>query len=671
MKRELKSTLLLLLFVVTILVSFQSNYIYGETEKRSVLLLNSYNKGFQWTDDIVNAIEDHFKETLYNYELMVEYMDTKLLLDDAYLDKLFQLYQYKYKDTDFDVIIVSDDDALNFLLKYEIFNDVPIVFCGINYYLNYQQQYDFITGVVEDFDGKSTIEVMLQLHPDTSEIVIINDRSLTGMNNKRQLEGVIPEFSDTVEFRWFQDYTMEELKVAVGELEEGSLILLMTYNTDAKGRFHSYDNLIENIYSSTSAPIYSVWDMLLGKGMVGGKLIGGRSQGEMAAALAERILNGESPKDIPIVMESPTHYMFDYNVLKEFDISTQYLPDESILINKPYQFYYENRELFLSIGIFILILMVIIAILISINIKKKQAEKRLKEEKEKVNKLNEVLEEKVVARTAELEFSNQQLRDTVKILRETQDQLVESERMGMVATLVAGVAHEINTPVGVGITTTTYLQERLKENQERYQQQRLRKKDLEIFFQKLQEGLDIMYNNLTRASSFIKSFKQVAIDQTSEEKRIISMKQYLEEIVSSLKPVFKGRRVKVMIHCSEDLRVIGTPGDFYQIITNFIVNSLEHGYLPQQEGNIEISFYQQEEQLILQYKDDGGGIPKEHIDRIFEIFYTTNRSNGGSGLGLNIVHSIVTKKLIGSLECQSEVGKGVVFTIKFPYSKNI
>jgi signal transduction histidine kinase len=272
---------------------------------------------------------------------------------------------------------------------------------------------------------------------------------------------------------------------------------------------------------------------------------------------------------------------------------------------------------------------------------------------------NENLEQLVEQRTTEL---SQALDD----LKATQKKLVESEKMASLGGLVAGVAHEINTPVGIGITAASLLAEKTAAFFETYKSGQMKRSQLEKFLDTAMQSSSMVLSNLNRAADLIQSFKQVAVDQSSEEQRTFNLKQYLSEVLISLKPKLRTTHHQVEIKGDEAIALHSYPGVLSQIITNLIMNSLTHAYSLEDAGHLVFDFKQEGEQIIFEYTDDGKGIPKENLSKIFDPFFTTRRGQGGSGLGLHIVYNLVTQKLNATIECESQVGVGTKFIIKLP-----
>ncbi len=304
--------------------------------RKQVLVINSYHYGMNWTDGVDSGISSHLgnKE---NIDLYFEFMDTKRNSDPEYLQRIYQLYRYKFRGRRFDLVITSDDDAYNLVRKHhsELFPHVPIVFCGVNYFQPEDIKNDrLITGVVESVDMRKNLDLLLKIHPGTRRIVVINDLTATGRSNRKQLDRARGDLSG-VEFDFFEDMNMSEIEERVARLPVNSVIFLLSFNRDKSGNVFSYEEAIHRIAARAKVPIYGVWDFYLGNGIVGGILSNGYSQGEMAGRIGVRILKGENAEQIPVELDSPNRYMFDYRYLKQHGINPATLPSDSTIINRP------------------------------------------------------------------------------------------------------------------------------------------------------------------------------------------------------------------------------------------------------------------------------------------------------------------------------------------------
>jgi len=279
---------------------------------------------------------------------------------------------------------------------------------------------------------------------------------------------------------------------------------------------------------------------------------------------------------------------------------------------------------------------------------------------------NNVLAEKVQARTNALKESNQELLSTLEKLHQFQGQLVETEKMASLGDMVAGIAHEINTPIGLGITASTLLNDRLLEIKSAFEDKTLKSSQLKKFLKQGEENIGIIYRNLDRAAKLISSFKKVAVDQSNIDTRAFNVKELLNEVIVSLKVKLNEHHVKLTIDCPENLVIESKAGPINQVLINLILNSIIHGFENRPDGNINISVHYLGGQLQINYDDNGIGIKDSIKAKIFEPFTTTKRGAGGSGLGLHLVFNIVTQALNGYIDFESEKEIGTKFTIIFP-----
>ncbi|WP_445247626.1 trifunctional serine/threonine-protein kinase/ATP-binding protein/sensor histidine kinase [Microcoleus sp. OTE_8_concoct_300] len=276
-----------------------------------------------------------------------------------------------------------------------------------------------------------------------------------------------------------------------------------------------------------------------------------------------------------------------------------------------------------------------------------------------LQEFNQNLEQLVGDRTHELS-------NTLDALKAAQSQLVESEKMASLGGLVAGVAHEINTPIGVGVTVASALAEHTTDFTSTYKSGKMKRSELEEFLDIATQSSNTLLINLNQAAALIQSFKEVAVDRSSEERRTFGVRDYLDEILIQLKPTLRNSTHSIEIKGDTKIAIDSYPGALSQVVTNLLMNSLIHAYEPGESGQLVFDWQQDGDRLSFEYSDDGKGIPPENLSKIFEPFFTTKRGQGGSGLGLHIVYNLVTQKLLGEVECKSKVGVGTKFIIKLP-----
>lgn len=280
----------------------------------------------------------------------------------------------------------------------------------------------------------------------------------------------------------------------------------------------------------------------------------------------------------------------------------------------------------------------------------------LVEAQEEIQELHEMekakLEKMVDARTTELKFA--------------MDELIEKEKMASLGGLVSGIAHEINTPLGVSVSAASYLKSIYDQLVVQMQNGTMTKSQLIEFLRNLEETANILNTNLYRAAELVKSFKEISVNQITEDLSYFNFKEYVDMILLSLKHEYKNSGHLITVNCNENLVVKSYPGVYAQIFTNLVMNALIHGLKDTEAGEIQIDVQKEEGHLIVQFFDNGLGIPSEALPKIFEPFYTTNRGKGGSGLGLNVVYNLVTGKLNGKITCSSKLGEGTRFTMRVP-----
>ncbi|MDE1980714.1 MAG: HAMP domain-containing histidine kinase [Betaproteobacteria bacterium] len=244
---------------------------------------------------------------------------------------------------------------------------------------------------------------------------------------------------------------------------------------------------------------------------------------------------------------------------------------------------------------------------------------------------------------------------------------MESEKLAALGGLMAGIAHEVNTPLGVAVTAASVLEDETRAQAERYRQGDMKKTDLEHYLSVSEQSSRMILQNLARAAGMIRSFKQVAVDRSNEsQRRLFNVYDYLQDIVTSLTPALRKASATCTVACEPELAIDSYPGLLSQIVTNLVMNALVHGFEGRPGGTIRIAAQVTEGEFRLEVEDDGQGMNEAVLSRIFEPFFTTRRGAGGSGLGLHVVYDLVTETLKGRIECRSRPGKGATFSVRWP-----
>ncbi len=344
------------------------NFLFANQTKE-VLLIHSYHKGYIWSDDISKTIEKEFAEHK-NIELTTVYMDAKRIDDFSYLYNLSRLYKQQFEGRKFDLIIVSDNNAFDFMIKYYdfLFKDIPVLFCGINNFhkvlLDENDMYKYMSGVAEKVDLEKNFELISKLHPNLKNLLIINDTSNTGYAIKRDLGPIIEKYKKKYNIEYTDDLEIKNLQKKVSNLDkENSVILFVLLFKDTTGKFFTHKQSFDEVKRVSQVPIYGLWDFYLNNGIVGGLLTSAIAQGENISKMAFDVLNGKKITDIPILEKSPNLYMFDYNELKKFNLDVSEHVENPLIINEPNTIYKEHTKFFIIAIITIFLLSTIVVIL--------------------------------------------------------------------------------------------------------------------------------------------------------------------------------------------------------------------------------------------------------------------------------------------------------------------
>ena len=346
------------------------NFLFANTSKE-VLVLHSYHKGYAWSDDISKAIEKTFSEyKKAEIEVTTVYMDTKRIDNAEYLNSLAKLYKQQFEGRIFDLIIVSDNTAFDFMIKYHeyLFKNTPVLFCGINNFdkvlLDENNLKNYMTGVAEDVDLEKNFELISKLHPKLRNLLIINDTSNTGYAVKRDLRPIIEKYKNKFNIEYTDDLEINNLRQKVSNLDkENSVILFVLLFKDTTGKYFTYKQSFAQVKEVSQVPIYGLWDFYLDNGIVGGLLTSAIAQGESVSKMALQIFNGKKISDIPIIEKSPNIYMFDYKELDKFNIDISPYIGNPVIINEPATVYKEHSKLFIFTALIIFILSTIVIIL--------------------------------------------------------------------------------------------------------------------------------------------------------------------------------------------------------------------------------------------------------------------------------------------------------------------
>lgn len=325
-------------------------------------------------DSVFNSVKD--------YDVYYEYLDSKRNSSPEYMEYLKQIFVLKYSRNDFDMIILSDDNAFNFILQFRnsVFKNVPIVFCGINNYdPSMIRGYSDITGIAEYYDPAKTQQAALFLFPEKDLYISICDNTESGLINKQLFVESAKNLPKKIRFEFWQNLSSGELEEKMKNAPSNSVLFYTDFNRDGDGKVISTREA-SHFLSKSKVPVFGRQEWLLGKGLFGGMIVSGYYQGRTAAQMAISILNGKDADSIPVVAESANRYMFDYKMMKKYSIKLSALPQDSIVINEPssfYDFYRKNKIYVLGISLVFLIIIVAIMTAALIKISSLSRERKL------------------------------------------------------------------------------------------------------------------------------------------------------------------------------------------------------------------------------------------------------------------------------------------------------
>jgi len=623
---------------------------------KRVLLLNSYSYDLAWTASITRGVQEAFATSDGSIKLSVEFMDTKNYYNPNYLSMLQELYSKKYNGIDFDAIITSDDNGVNFALKHRssIFNDAPIIFCGVNN-LDLPESDNFvnITGVLESTDPAATVESALRIDPTLESFYIIVDETPSGKSVRANAERVLSRFNDRINIEWLQGLSMDELKETLATLPQRSAVLLATFTRDRVGNSFTFSEALAHMRSACKRPIYSLFDFYLGDGIIGGMLTSGMYQGTIAAQLALNVMNGENPESIAVVRQKANRYMFDYNELVRFGYTLDTLPPDSVIINVPESTYEKyTYEVWSAVSGFVLLFLIICMLLANI-----RARRRAESELAELNQYQETLidqrTEELTQRSKELEMANYEL----KKLDELKTAVLNT------------VSHDLRTP----LTSVLGFCKIIDRDFQRFFLPLCSETDmLEGRGQRITENLAIIDKEGARLTRLINDFLDLSkIESGSIAWNDVSIEptELLNQAAPVLSGYFSDTGVRLTFNIESDLpNILVDPDRLLQVLNNLVGNAAKFTY----HGEVILDATVTEGGwLKVTISDTGVGIPKEELDRIFDTFYQASQStkdmqvSRGSGMGLAISKRIV-KHYGGTITAESEPGKGSSFIFTIP-----
>ena len=585
---------------------------YGE-DKKDILFISSYSQSFISFNNQIKGIT----EVLDNeFNLQLQYMNSDSLDNKVNESDFYNMLKYSiasYKNLE--GLLIGDDQALEFYLKYkeDLFKDIPVSFFGVENKKNIQKalSYKNVAGVREVESLDSTIELIKKYHKNVENIIFIDSsnrvRNEFETNKENNLKYGNLNFDWIITNNIIYDDFVHQLK----NIKENSAIISLYPRYFKDKRFPNYDDINKVIRDNTNKiPIYTCLSYGITEGVIGGKVISHHTQSKNATEMLLKVINKETSEQLYIGDDSINEYIFDYKILKEYNIKKRHLPKYSLILNDPNDIIHDNLDIILSLTFLFLGLIFIIIALINYIKYKIRIEKKLlraKDEAEEINRLKTYF--------------------------------------------VSNISHELKTPITVIMSVM----------------QLIKSKDSAC---KNEKNIDIIYTNCQRLLRLINNIIDIEkfdTHQLSLDLENINIVNLIEDIISSINPYAQLKNLNIIFDTNEEDIIMALDcAKIERVILNLLSNAIKFS---NDNGVIYVNLNKEDENLIISVKDFGIGMSKEHLDKIFDRFIqldnTMTRKNEGSGIGLSIVKSFICLHK-GSISVKSKENEGSEFIINLP-----
>ena len=716
----------LILFFLTITTIFANS-------SKEILLLHSYNNGLKWTDGITQGVKE-ILDKYPQYELTVEYMDSKKIDSQEYFDILMSLYEKKFSNRRYAVVIAADNYAYEFVLKNhnKLFDKSSIVFSGVENFDKNSIPLDlkkYVTGVVEYKDIKKNIELIRKTITDLNTLYIVSDDTFSSLAIRNQILNDSHEFQKDIKIVFDNQIDINTILDKVNLLPKNSAILFTSLYKDINEKYITSSQL-RTFFNSSKYPIFALNKIHLGEGVIGGVMVNAIEQGNLAAKKTIEIMEGKEASLISINIPTSKYY-FDYEVLEKFNLNNSKIPMLSTILNEPKSFFEKNRQFvdstyFLLPLLFLLIIGLIVNITKKINLEIKLVEQskldnvllnniksiiywksndgtllgcndalclllnmkkkeiigkkiedilpslcnKMKDSDKFINELETTLTfkntsmEVLIRRKKYFNKKNQEagivtiINDMtdIKILqnqRKKDEQfIIQRSKLSEIGEIMTSIAHQWKTPL---IEISTIAQELLYKRSKK----ELSKEDSKEFVDEIMTQVQYMTKTIDDFRAFIKP---------SISKSDFEIKEAIDELLRIIEHNIKYNYIDVEVNFQENrnYEISGYPNEFKQAILS-IINNARDSILKKREkeyfqGKITIDTFYEDENIYISIKDNGMGIEKEDLEKIFEPFFT-NKENG-DGFGLYMVKLIIEDKMDGKIKAvEQNDGANILITL--------
>ena len=614
--RKFQTIIFLIVFINNFLL-IQTTSVFAlnnEEKKLEILFISSFDPNFISIEDQLNGLK---KELNNNAHIMIEYMNSKTFDSTENEETFHNLLKYSLENYDkIDAVIAGDDDATEFCIKYrdDLFKDIPISFLGVQDFdrLNRALECELVSGVSEVESIRANIELIKTLHPNVDTITFIDTYGIL------TCEEIVADYPD-INFQWIltEDKTLSEVQSILSNLSSNNAIIQLYIN-----KFKDIDTFDRNTINKTIAescvasPIYSILNYDVGQGSIGGKVINHFIQGQKAGSIALNLLNGYDTKELFIADDEANQYFFDYKALKKFNIKTSDLPEGSIIINHPMKFINEYKNILIASLLLLIGLLSMILVLLWYIVYKKRYEKAI------LNAMH------------------------------------NAEEASKIKThFISNISHELKTPINVIMSAIQLINYNTKESPS---------------YSKNKNTLAIIDDNCKRLLRLINNLIDVQkheLDDTKLNLSAVNVVNLIEMLVASVVPYAESKNLNLIFDTNKEDVILKVDADkLERIMLNLLSNAIKFSK-PNGEIRVTLNF---EDCLYISVTDNGIGIAKENLNKIFDKFTqldtSFSRKNEGSGIGLSIVKSFVLLHN-GKISVKSELNKGTSFLIELPLTE--
>jgi signal transduction histidine kinase len=627
---------------VFLTIGFAAICTAAEPAPRSVLLLDQGFVGSPWYDAYAKAFRSAFAgSSTAGVAIHVEHLDFGHFSGPQHEDNLRGYLQGKYRATPIGVIVAAGPKALEFALhvRGDLGTDVPVVFSIVDDATLARLQPANATGLVLQYTLRDQIASARALVPDLKHVALVGDR-LETQSFMREFRRELPIFSAQLDFIDLTGMAIGDVKARVATLPENSAIVYTAINIDGAGvSFIPRDALVA-IAGVANRPIVVDSETMLGYGGAGGYVASPTSIAEETALLVMRVLNGQLPSTIPATTDE-LKPLFDWRELKRWHVSEDRLPPGSEVRFRETTVWEQYKTQLISVVMALLLQAALITVLMVEHWRRRRAEEAARKSLSEALRLEE--------------------------LRAAQDRLVQAEKLASLGELTAGIAHEINSPVGTSLTIASTLADRCNAFANEQSSGPLRRSQLTEFIEINRDAAELLVENLRRAGGLVQSFKQVATNHAQVDRHSFDLKRATDQMLASLRSTSTTFEGAIKVDIPDGITMNSYAEPYGQVLTNLFLNAVTHGLDETKAGLITVNARQlTNEQVKINFSDDGKGMSETVQRKAFDPFFTTRRNQGRTGLGLHIAYNIVTQQLGGQITVRSKPGQGATFNILLP-----